>query len=98
MINSEVVYGFVRNIAVGKVTTYKVLASACGNPKASRAIGNILNKNPNLVEVPCHRVIRSDGSVGGYALGTEKKIRLLQKEGVEIYAGKVRKQYILPKL
>ena len=94
----KLIYTLLRNIPVGKVTTYKTLAAAAGNPKAARAVGNILNKNPNLVSVPCHRVIRSDGKVGGYSVGQQKKIELLRKEGVEICAGKVRKQYILHKL
>ena len=76
----EKVYGVVRKIPKGKVLTYKEIAAAIGNPKAYRAVGNALNKNP-FREVPCHRVIRSDGKVGGYARGTKKKTELLKKEG-----------------
>lgn len=70
-------------IPVGKVITYEGLAKAIGMPKASRAVGNALNKNPFAPHVPCHRVIKSDGSLGGYGLGTKKKINILKKEGME---------------
>ena len=56
------------------------MAKLAGNPRAWRAVGNILNKNKNP-EVSCHRVIRSDGKIGGYNQGTQKKIALLKKEG-----------------
>ncbi len=92
---AEKIFERLKKIPAGKVTTYKALATACGNPQATRAVGNILNKNPSLISVPCHRVVRSDGRIGGYVLGTKEKTKLLRKEGVEIYAGKVRKQYIL---
>jgi O-6-methylguanine DNA methyltransferase len=71
----------VQKIPKGKVMTYAQVARAAGSPRAWRVIGNILNKNRDP-KVPCHRVIRSDRSIGGYAKGTKKKIALLQKEGV----------------
>ena len=86
------VYDIVRKIPKGKTMTYADVARAIGKPRATRAVGNALNKNPrpifsskNLVgqafaTVPCHRVIKSDGSVGGFASGTQKKIQLLKKE------------------
>ena len=55
-------------IPAGKVSTYGDLAKALGNPLASREIGKILGRNPNPIKVPCHRVVMSDGKVGGYAL------------------------------
>jgi O-6-methylguanine DNA methyltransferase len=60
--------------------TYRDVATRAGSPRASRAVGNILaaNRNPR---VPCHRVIRSDGSVGGYNRGKAKKLALLRREG-----------------
>ena len=70
-------------IPVGQVITYESLAKAIGMPKAARAVGNALNKNPFVPYVPCHRVIKSDGSLGGYGSGTKKKIEILRKEGVE---------------
>lgn len=88
-------YTLLGQIPKGKVTTYKELAHALGT-HAYRAVGTALSKNPDLISTPCHRVIRSDGSVGGYALGTEKKIELLKSEGLEIIDGKVKnlQQYI----
>ena len=56
----------------GKVTTYRELAHALGT-KAYRAVGQAMNRNPQLVSVPCHRVIKSNGEVGGYALGIDRK-------------------------
>jgi len=58
-----------------------MVAKAAGYPRAWRAVGNILNKNKNP-KIPCHRVIRSDGKIGGYKYGTKRKISLLKKEGV----------------
>ncbi|MEK9180509.1 MAG: MGMT family protein [Patescibacteria group bacterium] len=74
------VYNVVRRIPRGKVLTYKEVARRAGSPRAYRAVGNVLNKNRDP-KVPCHRVIRSDGSVGGYASGTRKKVAILKKEG-----------------
>lgn len=74
------VYEVVRKIPKGKTMTYKQVAFAIGNPKASRAVGNALNRNPYAPEVPCHRVVRSNGQVGGFAWGTTKKLQLLLKE------------------
>lgn len=70
-----------------KVTTYKGLAEAAGAPKACRSVGSVLAENPRPVEVPCHRVVRSDGRVGGYSQGRERKIQLLRGEGVEVRNG-----------
>ncbi len=77
-------------ITVGRVTTYKMLARAMGIPKASRAVGNALNRNKKLLIIPCHRVVKSDGSVGGYRLGYKKKICLLKKEGIKFEGKKVK--------
>ena len=69
----------------GKVTTYRELAHAMGT-KSYRAVGQAMNRNPKLVSVPCHRVIKSNGEVGGYALGTVRKKELLKMEGVQVEA------------
>jgi O-6-methylguanine DNA methyltransferase len=61
--------------------TYAEVAKKIGSPKSYRAVGNALNKNPDTKKVPCHRVVRSNGSVGGYAWGTAKKTKLLKAEG-----------------
>lgn len=63
--------------------TYKQVAVAAGSPKAFRAVGNILNKNYDL-SIPCHRVVRSDGTIGGYNRGVEKKFEILKKERAEL--------------
>lgn len=67
-------------IPAGSVLTYKKVAELAGSPGACRAVGNIMNRNRNP-KVPCHRVIKSDGSIGGYAWGTNKKKALLKLEG-----------------
>lgn len=84
----EKVYQVVKTIAKGKVLTYKKVASLAGRPAAWRAVGNILNKNRNT-EIPCHRVIRSDGKIGGYKRGIKNKISLLKREGLKIKREKI---------
>jgi methylated-DNA-[protein]-cysteine S-methyltransferase len=76
------VYDIVAQVPEGKVTTYGDIARVLGHPGASRAIGRILNRNPNPLTTPCHRVIKSDGKLGGYVFGTIKKKELLKKEGL----------------
>jgi len=85
---SESVFAKTKLIPSGKVSTYKSIAKAIGKPKATRAVGNALNKNRDS-KVPCHRVVRSDGAVGGFRDGAAAKIKILGKEGVEIINGKV---------
>jgi methylated-DNA-[protein]-cysteine S-methyltransferase len=85
---SQKVYAVAAKIPRGKVLTYAQVAKLAGSPKASRAVGNILNKNRDK-KVFCHRVIRSDGSVGGFAFGNSRKIKILRSEGVKIQNGKV---------
>lgn len=85
----EAVYAVVSTIPKGKVLSYKEVAIKIGRPNAARAVGNVLNKNTDTGMVPCHRVIRSDGSIGGYAFGVVKKKKLLESEGVVIKNGKI---------
>lgn len=82
------VYEIVRRIPKGKILTYKKVAELIGNKNAWRAVGNILNKNKNP-KIPCHRVIKSNGQIGGYSRGVRKKIALLKKEGIIIKNGKI---------
>ncbi|MBD3313132.1 methylated-DNA--[protein]-cysteine S-methyltransferase [Candidatus Woesearchaeota archaeon] len=81
------VWEIAKKIPKGKVTTYKEIARKL-NTKAYMAVGNALNRNPHGFlsggNVPCHRVVKSDGSIGGFAHGTAKKIMLLKKEGIRI--------------
>lgn len=69
-------------IPAGETRSYQEIALAIGKPKAFRAVANAIAKNPFLIEVPCHRVIRKDGQLGGYSGpgGTEMKKQLLEKE------------------
>jgi methylated-DNA-[protein]-cysteine S-methyltransferase len=86
---NEKCYELLKRIPEGKVTTYREIASALGT-NAWRAVGTAMAKNQDLIIIPCHRVVRSDGSLGQYALGDYKKAELLEKEGVEILNGKVK--------
>ena len=74
------VLGIVAGIPKGKTMTYAEVARRAGSPRACRAVGNILNGNHDP-QVPCHRVIRSDGSTGGYNRGAQMKKRILRREG-----------------
>jgi methylated-DNA-[protein]-cysteine S-methyltransferase len=95
----KAVWEATKKIPKGKVTTYAAIARMIGRPKAARAVGNALNKNPWLrpatagkpyaPQVPCHRVVKSDGSLGGFAGGVKKKKLLLEKDGVKIKNNKV---------
>lgn len=83
-----------REVPRGSVTTYQELAKALGI-KSSQAVGQALRRNPYAPEVPCHRVVRSDGGIGGFqgcfeGSPVDRKIRLLREEGVEIEDGKVK--------
>ncbi len=78
---TERVYAVVAKIPRGKVMTYGEVARRAGNPGAARAVGNIMHHNPDTARVPCHRVVRSDGTPGGYARGPRKKIEILLREG-----------------
>ncbi|HUV03168.1 MAG TPA: methylated-DNA--[protein]-cysteine S-methyltransferase [Desulfobacteria bacterium] len=84
------VLNLVQQIPKGRVTTYGELARALtGSARAARAVGQAVGKNPALVRIPCHRVVRSDGAIGGYKLGVAEKIKLLNEEGFTIRSGKV---------
>lgn len=86
---SRRVLELVKKIPRGRVTTYQALARALGRPGAYRAVGNALAKNVYLIKIPCHRVICSDGKVGGYQKGRREKERLLKSEGVLIANGRL---------
>ncbi len=88
---AEKVYFLVSKIPKGKVSTYKAIAKKLGG-KGYRAVGNALRVNPNVVKVPCHRVVCSDGSLGGYCgvKNSRKKILLLRKEGVIVVGGRIK--------
>jgi len=81
---SDTVREIVKSIPKGSVLTYKMVAEMAGNPKAARAVANTMAANYDPT-VPCHRVIRSDGTLGGYNRGgTEVKKKILLQEGVQL--------------
>ena len=90
---NEKVWALMKRIPRGNVTTYKIIAERM-NTKAYRAVGNACRRNPNPPHIPCHRVVKSDGGIGGFkgkTSGTsiqEKKL-LLKKEGIDIENGKI---------
>jgi methylated-DNA-[protein]-cysteine S-methyltransferase len=73
-----------RRVPAGSVISYQGLAAAIGVPSAQRAVGNTVASNPVPIYVPCHRVIRSDGSLGNYGGGPERKLKLLRAEGFSV--------------
>lgn len=73
----------------GRVITYAGLAQLINHPKAYRAVGSAMNKNPFAPKVPCHRVVKSNGALGGFAEDIKIKIKRLQKEGVQISNNKI---------
>lgn len=77
------------HVPAGSVTTYGNLAKLMKRPKAYRAVGTAMNKNPNAPEVPCHRVVKSNGELGDYAFGSNLKQKRLQEEGVQIVNNKI---------
>ena len=80
------VWAYLKKIPRGRVKTYVQVAKAIGKPHAVRAVANAIGKNPYAPKIPCHRVIRSDGSLGGYSGkgGVKTKRFLLQKEGITL--------------
>lgn len=87
------VFTATKKIPTGQVRTYKQIAVSIRHPKAYRAVGNMLTTNRSE-DVPCHRVIRSNGAMGGYAWGIPKKIKRLTSEGITIVNGVVDKKFI----
>lgn len=77
---TEKVLAIVKKIPRGKMMTYATVAKRAGSPQAFRAVGSLLKKNFDPA-IPCHRVIRSDGSLGEYNRGTREKVRKLRREG-----------------
>ena len=80
------VWAYLSKIPRGRLKTYSQVAKAIGKPLAARAVANAIGKNPYAPKIPCHRVIRSDGSLGGYSGkgGVKTKRFLLQKEGITL--------------
>jgi methylated-DNA-[protein]-cysteine S-methyltransferase len=85
---NERCYAILRKVPKGKVVTYKQLAEALGT-RAYRAVGNAMNKNPYAPEVPCHRVVASNGDLHGFAHGLKRKAQMLKEEGVAVQNDRV---------
>lgn len=85
----EEVYKLTRQIPSGKISTYGAIAKALGDIVAARAVGVALNLNPDPEYTPCYKVVNSDGTLGGFSLGIEDKIRKLQKDGIKIRGNKI---------
>jgi len=85
----EKLYRKLLEVPLGNVTTYGDLAKAINLKNGQRIVGQIMKKNQFPVIVPCHRVVKSDGTIGGYAYGIERKKYMLSKEGLEINNDKI---------
>ena len=85
----EKIYRKLLEVPLGNVTTYGDLAKAINLKNGQRIVGRIMKENPFPVIVPCHRVVKSDGTIGGYAYGIERKKYMLSKEGLEINNDKI---------
>ena len=83
------IYKKLLQVQPGKITTYGELSRAIGFKNGQRVIGQIMKKNPFPVIIPCHRVVRSDGKIGGYAFGMDIKKSMLSKEGICIKKNKI---------
>ena len=86
---SQQVYKKLLEVPEGNVTTYLELSKAVGLKNGQRVIGQIMKNNPFPAIVPCHRVVKSDGKIGGYAYGQNVKANMLKKEGIKIQNGKI---------
>jgi methylated-DNA-protein-cysteine methyltransferase-like protein len=99
----ERVYRVVADIPPGRVMTYGQVAELAGSPGAARAVGSAMARNPRPGSgpgrVPCHRVVKSDGSLGGFSSkeGPPEKKRLLEKEGIGFKSGKIKKNRYIRK-
>ena len=89
MILCTKVYKKLMQVPEGNVTTYSDLAKAVGLKNGQRVIGAIMKKNPFPVIVPCHRVVKSNGKIGGYVYGERMKSQILAREGIKIKAGRI---------
>lgn len=85
----EKILSLVSKIPKGKVTTYGLIALKIGDKHLARVVGNAVHKNLNLIKIPCHRVVKSNGQVGNYRLGLAKKRKLLQNEDIKIKGDKI---------
>lgn len=85
----EYTYQLVRQIPLGKISTYGAVADALGDRVAARAVGRMMNQNPNADDMPCYKIVHSDGRLGGFELGIDDKIRRLKKDSIHVKKGKI---------
>ena len=85
----EYTYYLVRQIPPGRVSTYGAVAKALGNKGYARAVGKYMNTNPDADTMPCFKIVKSDGSLGGFGLGINDKIRRLKQDGISVKNGKI---------
>jgi deoxyribonuclease V len=85
----EYTYDLVRQIPPGKVSTYGAVAQALGDRIAARAVGRMMNQNPDPDEMPCYKIVHSDGRLGGFGDGTEDKIRRLHEDNIIVKSGRL---------
>ena len=87
---SEYTYYLVRQIPKGRVSTYGAVAKALGDKNYARAVGTYMHNNPDADTMPCFKIVKSDGGLGGFGLGITDKIRRLKNDGVKVKNGKIR--------
>ena len=85
----EYTYNLVRQIPDGKISTYGAVARALGDIRASRAVGRMMNQNPNADDMPCFKIVYSDGKLGGFGLGIDDKIRRLKQDDISVKDGRI---------
>jgi deoxyribonuclease V len=85
----EYTYNLVRQIPAGKISTYGAVAIALGDKVAARAVGRMMNQNPNADTMPCFKIVHSDGRLGGFGLGIDDKIRRLKQDSIYVHDGKI---------
>jgi deoxyribonuclease V len=85
----EYTYDLVRQIPPGRVSTYGAVAQALGDKVAARAVGRMMNQNPDADDMPCFKIVHSDGRLGGFGLGIHDKIRRLQQDSISIFNGRI---------
>jgi len=85
----EYTYNLVRQIPPGKISTYGAVAKALGDVIASRAVGRMMNQNPDANTMPCYKIVHSDGRLGGFGLGINDKIRRLKNDNILVKDGKI---------
>jgi deoxyribonuclease V len=85
----EYTYNLVRQIPDGKISSYGAVARALGDIRASRAVGRMMNQNPDADTMPCYKIVHSDGKLGGFGLGVDDKIRRLQNDDIMVKDGRI---------